>query len=219
MTASSSDGAPPLLALPSTERDTAQASAVHSTENVRVPNASTSSGAMEQALSKFKGGVDSFQELINSLLQATQREREELERGRQQLELERSAFEEEATRVQHVLTESETVVLNVGGVKFTTSVTTLRNAPAPSLFNAMFSGRHTLRKDASGCVFIDRDGRHFADILNYLRCARLHAVFVKQCTHVSSAMNVCAMALRTAACNLACKLPTKRPEACVPGCG
>jgi len=57
----------------------------------------------------------------------------------------------------------------VGGFKFTTTVTTLRNEPDPSLFNAMFSGRHNLKPDKDGCYFIDRDGRHFHDILNYLR--------------------------------------------------
>ncbi len=69
-------------------------------------------------------------------------------------------------RVQAVLSDSEQVTLNVGGYRFTTTVHTLRNAPAPSLFAAMFSGRHTVTKDASGCYFIDRDGRHFHDILN-----------------------------------------------------
>lgn len=58
------------------------------------------------------------------------------------------------------------MTLNVGGRKFTTSVNTLRNAPNPSLFSAMFSGRHKLIKDEEGCYFIDRDGRHFHDILN-----------------------------------------------------
>lgn len=65
-----------------------------------------------------------------------------------------------------MLSDSEQVTLNVGGYRFTTTVHTLRNAPAPSLFAAMFSGRHTVTKDASGCYFIDRDGRHFHDILN-----------------------------------------------------
>lgn len=59
--------------------------------------------------------------------------------------------------------------LCVGGYQFTTTVTTLRNEPDPSLFNAMFSGRHTLKPDKNGCYFIDRDGRHFHVILNYLR--------------------------------------------------
>lgn len=59
--------------------------------------------------------------------------------------------------------------LSVGGYKFTTTVTTLRNEPAPSLFDAMFSGRHNVKPDESGCYFIDRDGRYFHVILNYLR--------------------------------------------------
>ena len=42
----------------------------------------------------------------------------------------------------------EKVTLNVGGQRFATTVATLRNAPAPSLFAAMFSGRHQLQADA-----------------------------------------------------------------------
>ena len=61
------------------------------------------------------------------------------------------------------------VTLNIGGHRFTTTVTTLRNAPSPSLFSAMFSGRHNLVTAGDGCVFVDRDGRHFAAVLNYLR--------------------------------------------------
>ncbi|KAJ0735801.1 putative chromatin remodeling & transcription regulator BTB-POZ family [Helianthus annuus] len=35
---------------------------------------------------------------------------------------------------------------------------------------AMFSGRHTVNKDPEkGYVFIDRDGKHFGHILNWLR--------------------------------------------------
>jgi hypothetical protein len=33
----------------------------------------------------------------------------------------------------------------------------------------MFSGRFELKKDSEGRYFIDRDGRHFVYILNYLR--------------------------------------------------
>ena len=46
-----------------------------------------------------------------------------------------------------VFSGNEQVILNVGGVKFTTTQITLQNAPAPSLFAAMFSGRHTLKAD------------------------------------------------------------------------
>ncbi|KAF5783898.1 putative chromatin remodeling & transcription regulator BTB-POZ family [Helianthus annuus] len=34
---------------------------------------------------------------------------------------------------------------------------------------AMFSGHHTVCKDDKGYVFIDRDGKHFRHILNWLR--------------------------------------------------
>ena len=34
---------------------------------------------------------------------------------------------------------------------------------------AMFSGRHELKREEDGTVFIDRDGTHFRYILNYLR--------------------------------------------------
>ena len=43
--------------------------------------------------------------------------------------------------------DTEVVRLSVGGVSYTTTVATLRNAAEPSLFTAMFSGRHTLRPD------------------------------------------------------------------------
>jgi len=120
-------------------------------------------------LSKFSGGVASFQGLIQDLYAAVEKERQEIKKAKEDLEIERKGFEEETKRVHAVLNESEQVTLNVGGYKFSTTVTTLRNAPEPSLFSAMFSGRHALRKDDGGCIFIDRDGRHFHDIINYLR--------------------------------------------------
>lgn len=50
-------------------------------------------------------------------------------------------------QVLQVFEDREVVRLNVGGVSYTTTVATLRNAAEPSLFTAMFSGRHTLRPD------------------------------------------------------------------------
>ena len=37
------------------------------------------------------------------------------------------------------------------------------------MLGAMFSGRHALIQDKNGAYFIDRDGRHFHEILNFLR--------------------------------------------------
>ena len=45
------------------------------------------------------------------------------------------------------------VTLNVGGKLYATTATTLKNAPLPSLFTAMFSGRHALEPDEVG-IFV-----------------------------------------------------------------
>ena len=49
-----------------------------------------------------------------------------------------------------------TVILNVGGHHFTTSVQTLTKDP-DSMLAAMFSGRFELKPYADGAFFIDRD--------------------------------------------------------------
>lgn len=64
------------------------------------------------------------------------------------------------------------VKLNVGGSRFETTVATLTAHP-DSYFGAAFSGRHTVQLDEDGCYFIDRDGRHFGAILNFLRTGKL----------------------------------------------
>jgi uncharacterized protein YjbI with pentapeptide repeats len=62
------------------------------------------------------------------------------------------------------------VRLDVGGKKFCTTTDTLTQREPDSMLAAMFSGRHTLRKDPDkGHVFVDRDGTHFRHILNWLR--------------------------------------------------
>ena len=57
--------------------------------------------------------------------------------------------------------------LNVGGTLSKTSLTTLLKGE--TMLSAMFSGRMSIQKDANGSVFIDRDGKHFNVILNFLR--------------------------------------------------
>lgn len=68
------------------------------------------------------------------------------------------------------------VHLNVGGSNFTTSLATLQGQrfgmeadTGGCMLTAMFSGRMPTRLDGDGRFFIDRDGRHFHHILNYLR--------------------------------------------------
>jgi len=60
------------------------------------------------------------------------------------------------------------VKLDVGGVKFSTTTTTLCAYPQ-SMLAAMFSGRHDLHPDDDGYVFLDRDGELFKYILRWLR--------------------------------------------------
>ena len=58
--------------------------------------------------------------------------------------------------------------LNVGGCLFTTTTATLKRFP-DTMLAAMFSGRSVVTKDKNGAYFIDRDGTHFREILNFLR--------------------------------------------------
>ncbi|CAA2938144.1 FH interacting FIP2 [Olea europaea subsp. europaea] len=65
---------------------------------------------------------------------------------------------------------SSMVRLNIGGKKFCTTIDTLTQSEPESMLAAMFSGRHTVCQDSDeGYVFVDRDGKHFRHILNWLR--------------------------------------------------
>ncbi|XP_027177187.1 FH protein interacting protein FIP2 [Coffea eugenioides] len=65
---------------------------------------------------------------------------------------------------------SSIIRLNIGGKKFCTTVDTLTHREPDSMLAAMFSGRHTLSHESDkGYVFVDRDGKHFRHILNWLR--------------------------------------------------
>ena len=60
------------------------------------------------------------------------------------------------------------VTLNAGGTTFITATATLTRFP-DTMLGAMFSGRHALIPDQNGAYCIDRDGRYFHYILNFLR--------------------------------------------------
>ena len=59
------------------------------------------------------------------------------------------------------------IVLDVGGVKFETSIVTLKRDPN-SLFAKIFT-KDSPVKPKGNTVFLDRDASHFRIILNYLR--------------------------------------------------
>uniref|UniRef100_A0A670K180 BTB/POZ domain-containing protein KCTD7 n=1 Tax=Podarcis muralis TaxID=64176 RepID=A0A670K180_PODMU len=82
-----------------------------------------------------------------------------------------------ATQAEHALSLlpqqfPEVVPLNVGGAYFTTRLSTLRRYE-DTMLSAMFSGRHYIPTDAEGRYFIDRDGKFFGDVLNFLRSGDL----------------------------------------------
>jgi len=88
----------------------------------------------------------------------------------QELKIEESIMETKFVekQQQHTL---EKICLNVGGKKFTTSMSTLTHTK--SMLSAMFSGRFILEKDDENCFFIDRNGEFFEPILEYLRSGKL----------------------------------------------
>ncbi|KAI6655126.1 BTB/POZ domain-containing protein KCTD7-like [Oopsacas minuta] len=68
---------------------------------------------------------------------------------------------------KQVETFSAIINLNVGGTLFTTRLRTLTSR-SDSMLSRMFSG-YSIDKDSDGRYFIDRDGKYFSHILNYLR--------------------------------------------------
>ena len=67
----------------------------------------------------------------------------------------------------------EVVTLNIGGVMYTTTRSTLTKYP-DSMLGAMFSGQFVpTAYDNQGNYFIDRDGYMFRHVLNFLRSGRL----------------------------------------------
>ena len=61
-----------------------------------------------------------------------------------------------------------TVTVNIGGVYYSTSRSTLC-ADKNSMLTAMFSGLHKVETLRDGSYFIDANGKHFGIILDYLR--------------------------------------------------
>lgn len=67
---------------------------------------------------------------------------------------------------------SNIVELNIGGINYTTTKTTLLRYE-DSMLALIVSGDYPTSKDKDGRIFIDRDGNLFSFILNYLRTNKL----------------------------------------------
>ena len=105
---------------------------------------------------------------MKELAQAEADSQAKLKAVQAQIAKEKDAWKAECECVSQTQRFNPRVKVDVGGVKFTTSQTTLRAVPG-SMLDAYFSGRHTNETDEDGYHFIDRDGTHFRHILNFLR--------------------------------------------------
>ena len=72
--------------------------------------------------------------------------------------------------------QGDIVSLNVGGIIYTTTRSTLLSADSnqDNYFTSLLSERFPVLKDNQGNIFIDRDGKNFRYIINYLRGGSLH---------------------------------------------
>jgi hypothetical protein len=69
--------------------------------------------------------------------------------------------------------ENNIIKLNVGGIKYETTLNTLTSDTNSMLAN-MFSGRHPMKPNDEGYYFIDREGEIFKYIIKYLRDRKLN---------------------------------------------
>eukprot|EP01032_Pedospumella_encystans_P010208 gene10208-11947_t len=148
------------------EEATDKASSIHaaaqkaSVDSAKVA-ADTISAAKTTAAEEVDGATEKGQKLIAdasaqaaAILATAMKERED--------------WEAEKASVADIQKFKPELKANVGGTKFTTSLTTLCRFP-DTMIGAMYSGRHELVQDDEGYHFIDRDGTHFRYILNFLR--------------------------------------------------
>ncbi|XP_073517786.1 BTB/POZ domain-containing protein KCTD14 isoform X2 [Phyllobates terribilis] len=74
---------------------------------------------------------------------------------------------------------SPVVQLNIGGDIYTTTVGTLKKHQESKLFE-MFNGLPKLRTDVEGRYFIDREGKYFRYILDYLRSGQVPTEYIHE---------------------------------------
>ena len=103
-------------------------------------------------------------EMFKEVFEQVAKDRQELDKGKKKWE------EENMLMDRKFVFNGPRIVLDVGGVHYSTSCSTLTKYPE-SMLGIMFSGRHDLStmQCEDGSFFIDRDGTHFRHILNYLR--------------------------------------------------
>jgi len=146
------------------------------------PNASTISLPAVSAFVQDATAEDQATEAVRLLklhFKRLKREKEEFRTATEAFQQQQRRFEETIAQMDKytkVHGEGNVVKLNVGGVTFQTTSTTLTSQP-DSMLSAMFSGRYKLPTDEKGRIFIDRDGTNFRYILNFLRDGTLNAPY------------------------------------------
>ena len=76
--------------------------------------------------------------------------------------------EQEDSETEIPTTQDMLVELDVGGVRYVTSLVILRSHPG-SMLDVMYSGRYNIEEEEGGGTFLDRDGYLFGHVLAYLR--------------------------------------------------
>lgn len=123
----------------------------------------------EDAKHEAKQTTDESNSAANAMREVLRAERQTMKAEEQKLRETRTAFEAEMAEARkHDERLSGRVELDVGGVRFSTSVETLVVGNSP-YFLALFSG--AWKRDEAKPIFIDRDPAAFAVILRYLRYA------------------------------------------------
>jgi N-acetylneuraminic acid mutarotase len=122
--------------------------------------------ALASARTQLEGGLaDLARERTKGLAEVD----EERAKGRAEVAKEKADLHWEITAMQKQQEAQQgRIVLDIGGYRYTTSVQTLRRLPG-TFFAAYFSGRYTMDRSEDGSIFIDRDGKHFGQVLEYLR--------------------------------------------------
>ena len=122
-----------------------------------------------QKLQQQKADLKKEEEKMRESLQAeVDKTEKELQEKRDEVAAEMKDWEEEKERVKQTKVFDKVITLNVGGTRYTTTLSTLTKYP-DSMLGVMFSGRHDLPQQEDGSYFIDRDGEVFKHILMYLR--------------------------------------------------
>lgn len=130
------------------------------------------SESLDERQAELQKKEESFKDYAQ---QEIQRMKEEEERQRHQLAWEKEALSREKENFKHlqersieIIEHQEPVTIEVGGEKFRTELRTLSQCKG-SIFPQLVTALPSNKKEKPINIFIDRDGRHFRFILNYLR--------------------------------------------------